>query len=244
MPPVLLKSESLAVLDDRGLVLIQDKNGFGLNEDSVALAAFGRAMPGEKVLELGSGNGGVLFLSYSLEPAAFYTGVELLAANCRLAQRSLELNAENFAGITDRMHFIEQDLRLLPGELLAQSFDRVLCNPPYFPKDAGRISPNPRLAAAKWELFCDLKAVLSAARIMLKPAGELDLVLPPARLAEFLALASADGWQICRRQPLLNQKGEFCRQLLALTLAEKTQSAGDCLELSPLNIEQLQPLWF
>jgi tRNA1Val (adenine37-N6)-methyltransferase len=241
MPPVLLKDQSISFLSASGLMLIQNRRDFCLGEDGVALAAFGRACPGERVLEFGTGFGGVLFLAYDLCGDAYYTGLDIVFSNIELCKKSLALNAENFSAIKSRLNFIEQDIRLLPAELRAGAYDRVLCNPPYFCPAAGRLSPNPQIAAAKWEIFCDLDDVFGAAARMLKKTGELDLVLPLERVDEAVALAAKNGFFAIRRQKLLNQDGQEMRELWAWG---RDQNQAECKTLLPLAAADLHKLWF
>jgi len=206
MPPVFARETAVQL--KRGFKLLQTEECFPLNEDAVKLVDFAEIRPGEQVLELGSGTGGLTFMAYLKERAAFFTGLELMAENCRLAEASLKLNAEVDAGVIEHIRFVEGDLKNLSQEMHGK-FDCVLCNPPFFAVDTGRVSAKPLVAAAKWEIYCTFADVLTAAELALKPQGRLYLVTAAARNAAETALAQ--GWQIIRTEKF----GE--RELIELT---------------------------
>ena len=192
--------ESRTVVDlGCGLRLWQDRRFFGFAEDTAALAGFiGYRPDAAKICELGSGSGGLTLLLAAANPQADCTGLEIMPANVALARRSLLLNA-SIPGLRRRCRFIEGDLCRAADFLAAGSFDIIAANPPWQPRQSGRISPIPERAAAKSEIFCTLADVIAAAALLLQTGGEFFLILPQIRRDEAEALLSSAGFGIISR---------------------------------------------
>lgn len=182
-----------------GLRLWQDRRFFGFSGDAAALAALIGCRPSAQTIgELGSGSGGLLLLLCTANPQADCTGLEIMPANVALAQRSLLLNS-HVPGLRRRCRFILGDLRRAGAILTPGSFDIIAANPPWQPRLAGRISPIPERAAAKSEIFCTLADVIAAAGLLLKPGGDLFLILPGTRRQEADSLLQDAGFTVIQR---------------------------------------------
>lgn len=98
-----------------------------------------------------------------------------------LLRRNLERNS-----FDDHVRVLEADIRTLEPQL-AHRADIVVCNPPFYRKGEGRVSPNAEKRAAHQELHGGLDDFVKAAAFVLKPArGLAKFVLPPARLQDFM----------------------------------------------------------
>lgn len=115
----------------------QPRTGYRAATDPVFLAASQPARAGQSVLELGCGVGVASLCLNARVPGLSLTGVEVQADYAALARRNA---AENGAPLT----VVESDLRSLPRDLRARSYDHVIANPPYYAsntpaaQDAGR----------------------------------------------------------------------------------------------------------
>jgi len=161
--------------------LWQPTRGYRAGMDPVLLAAATPARAGQRVLELGCGTGAAALCLAARVPGAEVTGVEVQAVYADLARRSAEES-----GLPVRI--VTADLRDLPEALRQQSFDHVICNPPYFDRghgtgaadagrDAGRGGETP---LSDW---------IAVAARRLAPGGRLTLIQRIERLPEVLAAA-------------------------------------------------------
>ena len=73
-----------------GLVLLQDTETFSYGVDAVLLADHCKALPGESVLDLGSGNGAVALIVLGKYGVASVTGIEVQERMTRLARETVE----------------------------------------------------------------------------------------------------------------------------------------------------------
>ena len=176
---LLLPGERLDRLGRDGLLrIIQHPRLFRFSIDAYLLAACARPRPGDRLLELGSGNGAVLLLLAGRTEVACAVGLEIQPVLVEMARRSILLN-----GLTGRVEVRLGDLRrdeTLPPE----PFDLVVANPPYLRVDGGTRSPLGSLAIARHELACTLEEVVRAAARCLKEGGRLVMVHRALRLAE------------------------------------------------------------
>ncbi|MDO4582048.1 MAG: tRNA1(Val) (adenine(37)-N6)-methyltransferase [Bacillota bacterium] len=193
-----------------GMKIIQDASAPCFAVDAVLLAHFAAALPGERVIELGSGSGVIALLLAYRQPDCHIRGVELIPRMAALARRSVVLN-----GLERRIEIIDGDIRQ-PQTLGAKAaYDVVISNPPYYRAGAGRVSEDALFAAARSELYCSLPQLLTAAQRLCRPLGRLYLVHRSERLGELLALLPQYGFKPSRLQ-LLHPYADKAAKLLLI----------------------------
>jgi tRNA1(Val) A37 N6-methylase TrmN6 len=202
------------------LHLWQPARGFRAATDPVLLAAACPALPGQSVLDLGTGVGSAALCLAARVPGLTLAGLELQPFYADLARRNA---AENRLA----MEVVTGDLSRMPAAL-RRGFDHVIANPPYRPR-GGTPSPDPgRALALQGDL--PLAAWVDAAARRLPDGGTLTLIFAVDGLAEVLgALGTRLGSP--RLLPLAPRER---RPALRLILrARKGGRAGLCL-LPPL----------
>lgn len=156
-----------------GLTLRQDDRFFKLGQDSVLLAAFARPRRNARVLDLGCGTGALALLVY--RPDLTITGLELQQGALDLFRQSI---ADNGVDITA----LQGDLREIRTLLPHGSMDYVICNPPYFGRDAGKNAPAPEKRTARQDISCTVEDVAVASSFVLHTGGKAAFVFRPERL--------------------------------------------------------------
>ena len=182
----LLQGERIEELRRGSLSIIQNVSLPRFSLDAVLLAMFTEVLPSHRVADLGTGTGIIPLLLAEREASVSISAVEIILELADMARRSAVLN--NFA---DRIKVFNGDLRdslLLPP----QSFDVVVSNPPYYEKNACRVSGDPIRAAARSELYCTLAEVIAAAAELLD-GGSFYLAQRYERLDEALRLGALHG---------------------------------------------------
>lgn len=176
--------ERIDELQRGGYRIIQDPATFCFGTDAVILADYARAKPGERVMDLCSGNGIVPILMLARYPKARYTALEIQPEMADMARRSMQLNQ-----IEDRIQVHQGDLReIARGRETAfwpHSFHVVTVNPPYM-KTANPelLNDIPAVQIARHEVCCNLRDVMEAAARLLFSKGRFYMVHRPQRLAE------------------------------------------------------------
>ena len=164
-----------AVSSDRGtthdvifegdITLAQPAKGYRFTSDAVLLATAAAERAPERFVDAGAGCGVVGIALCHLVPGA--TGIAL--------ERDPELAAfarVNAAAYGGRIRVREGDLRQVTGEI-EERFELVVMNPPYFPPGVGRLSPDAQRAAARHQLYGEIKELVSSLSSIVRPDGHL-----------------------------------------------------------------------
>ena len=204
------------------LTILQPKDGYRAATDPVFLAAACPARAGDSVLDLGCGVGVAALCLGARVHGLRLTGVEFQSAYAALARRNAVANKTDF-------EVIEADLRTLPDDFRARSFDHVVFNPPFFPagsvvapSGAGRAQAHVEVATLAD--FCDI------ALRRLRPGGTLTVIQRAERLGDILAELSLRTGDI-RIRPIVARTGREAGRVLVR--GTKTSKAPMRL-LSPL----------
>ncbi|NPV26887.1 MAG: tRNA1(Val) (adenine(37)-N6)-methyltransferase [Firmicutes bacterium] len=180
--------ETIDDLIINNLKIIQSRSGFRFSLDAVLLAHFVSLQAGNRVLDLGTGNGVIPLLLTTRASRLQIHGLEIQPAMVELARRSVQLN-----GLAHLIQIDQGDLREADNRYGLAVFDLVVCNPPFQKVGTGKINPNPAIALARHELACCLEDVVRIGALVLKPGGRLALIQRPQRLAEIFELFSRYG---------------------------------------------------
>lgn len=156
---------------------------FKLGTDSVLLADFVNTSGKKRGIDLGCGSGILPLLLMYRSPDLNMTGLEINPAAADVAKRNLSEN-----GFSGRGSVLCGDIRDCRRLFKTGSFPLVVANPPYFAQGSGKMSPNAEKAAARGELDCTLRDVLSAAAYLCPTGGSFCLVYRTERLCELICL--------------------------------------------------------
>lgn len=174
-------------LECNGLRLIQDDEGYTFTTDAVLLANLITVKENERIIELGSGSGVISFLLSEKTKAKEIVGVEIQKRLYEMSLESLELNK-----LSDKIRFINADLKEAHNLLGANSFDVVYSNPPYEKAEIKGFK-NEEIAICKSELKTDLNEILSAAKKLLKFQGRFYLIHKAERLPDIFVSMKNNG---------------------------------------------------
>ena len=178
--------ERLDDLQRNGYKIIQNTEIFCFGMDAVLLCSFARIGEGEKVLDMGCGNGVIPILLKARHADlqdVHYTGLEIQDINVDMARRSVSLN-----DIGQYVDIVQGDIKEASRLFGGASFDVVTTNPPYMNENHGLKNPESHKAIARHEILCTLEDVIREAARVLKPGGRFYMVHRPHRLTEIIML--------------------------------------------------------
>ena len=167
-----------AFLGER-LRIRQPATGYRAGSDPVFLAASVPALPGQSVLELGTGAGTALLCLMARVPGLNVTGIDRNPGHVGLARENLGLN--NLNGT-----ILEADIACMPRSVTSQRFDHVMFNPPYFDRRTGSASPEPEREASR-SGAAETAAWIDAGLRRVKPGGTLTFIQRIEHLPRMLA---------------------------------------------------------
>lgn len=172
-------SERIDDLMRDGLKLIQNPDIFCFGMDAVLLSTYAKASKGDRVLDLGCGNGIIPVLMQAKNPDTTYVGLEIQSISADLARRNVELNK-----LESRISISLGDIKEASKIFQGASFNVVTSNPPYMNENHGIVNPESAKAIARHELLCDLSDVLREGSKCLKMKGHFFMVHRPHRLVD------------------------------------------------------------
>ncbi|MGI6151177.1 MAG: tRNA1(Val) (adenine(37)-N6)-methyltransferase [Christensenellales bacterium] len=179
---VLLEHERLDDLQN-GLKIIQDPSSFCFGSDAVVLSSFCRVKRGAKVCDLGTGNGIIALLLAAHTEAQKIVGIEIQEQAADMARRSVALN-----GLSDRVEILNMDLKDAADILGRNSFDTVVCNPPYGKAGRSFFHQADARSIARHEILCTLSDCVKTAAALANNGGNVAFVCPGLRVAELFSL--------------------------------------------------------
>lgn len=164
-----------------GYRFVYDDHLFRPGTDTFLLSSLPRLKPRMRICDLGCGTGLLSLLLLQRQAELSVVGIDIQSEAIRLAQKAA---AEN--QLTDRLIFQTEDLCQLKGRFPTGSFDLVVCNPPYYPSNSGRMSTDNSIRTARSESSCTLEDVCCTAAYLLRWGGSFCLVHKPERLTDVL----------------------------------------------------------
>ncbi len=212
-----------------GLICRQYGDGYRFSVDSILAAHFCRLHGSERVLDLGCGSGVIGLILARLHPDTRLVGLELqqdLAGLCAVNVRDNHLQS--------RCSAVCGDARFIGRYVDAESFDLVVCNPPYRKIGSGRVNRTGEAAIARHELKANLDDMLAAAAFSVKNKGQVAFVYPAVRLASLVAGMHQHALVPRRLQPVYSYPEA---EQATLVVVEAVKNGGEgCGLLPPLYI--------
>lgn len=207
----------------RGKVyIIQKKEGYRFNIDSLLLSDFVNIKSSGKVIDLGTGSGIILILlSLKYKNLKFY-GLEVQEELHYLAKKNFALNNVE---VELKLGNVKDIKNLYPH----QFFDYVVVNPPYFKSGEYK---NIQEKIARSEVLGSLEDFIKASWYLLKNKGKLFMIVPSERLSETINLLKNNKLQPKRYKfihPSINEKATH----FMVEAIKQAKEGGEVVE-SPL----------
>ncbi|HEU4342390.1 MAG TPA: tRNA1(Val) (adenine(37)-N6)-methyltransferase [Candidatus Binatia bacterium] len=175
------RDETLDALFHGRLKVYQSRRGFRSSLDSLLAAFFVTVREGDKIMDLGSGNGAIALVLAALYPSLSVVGLELQSGMVDRAGRNIRLNRYEH-----RVSVVRGDVRAIERIASPASFDAVVCNPPYRTSRSGRLSAEREKTVARHEIEGTLDDFVAAGAYLLPAKGRLAVVYHAARTVDLL----------------------------------------------------------
>lgn len=161
-------------------VYVTKEHRFGT--DAFLLADFSHPKHKDKVCDLGTGCGIVaLEIQNKFNPKQIF-GVDIQPLAIEQFKMSISASC-----LTEKVTPVLADIKALPKEMCDQSFDLVVCNPPYKISGSGILSQTTADKIARHETLCNIDDICKTASTLLKFGGRLCFCQRPQRLADTIA---------------------------------------------------------
>ncbi len=221
---------SLDSLFDGAMYCKQNKQGYRFSVDAVLAAHFLTVRKGDTVLDLGCGCGiiGLILMFRWKHLLLKVSGLEIQPTLADLARDNVVTN-----GFEELMTVVEGDLQEIDTCFPAESFSKVICNPPFYKPSRGRGSANNEAYVARHQVLATLEKVIDASRYCVKNRGNVIMIYPADGLAELLHVMRSRSLEPKRIQMVYSHKHDENAQLVLI----------DAVKNGGLGIKVLQPFY-
>ena len=202
--------ETVDILCEERLKIVQNRTGYRFSIDAFLLANFIILKRGERLLDIGTGCGIIPIYIAKRGHTNFMVGVEIQDNLFHLALKNKKVN-----NVDNQIDFLSGDIKKHAKTLKKTPFHVVVSNPPYTKKGSGRASPGNSRHIARYESELDLSGLLSAASSLLNNKGRFYIIYPTRRLGELVNTAGLNKLELKRLRIVYPRRDEEANLLLA-----------------------------
>ncbi len=168
-------------LFDGDLIILQNNSGYRFSVDSVLLAHFVKVRGKDKILDLGCGCGVIAMIILYRHGAVVQevSGIEIQPSLVKLAR--LNYAGNNFGQYGD---IRQGDVKTILQLIASESYDKIVCNPPFYTSTSGRMNKNNEANIARHQVAGTLRDFLTASALAVKNRGEVSIIYPAKYMAE------------------------------------------------------------
>jgi len=169
------QAQTVDSLFSGAVICRQFRDGYRFSLDAVLAAHFHQPARGEVILDLGAGCGIIsLILMYRWQDRINHIrALEYQERLCRLTGENFRVN-----GFAEKCSCIQGDVKHILEAVRPESFTHVVCNPPYYPADAGRKSKGEECLIARHLVSAELDDFTAAAAAAVKNGGTVVFIYP------------------------------------------------------------------
>ncbi len=172
-------------LFDGDLQCLQAVAGYRFSVDSVLIAHFVGVRDKDRILDLGTGCGIImLILLYRWgRRIKEIAGIEFQENLVDIARKNLQVN-----GLENNGRIIEGNIKDIATLIAPESFDTLVCNPPFYGHGAGRQSFNHQACLARHQILANLDDFLHASAWAVRNKGSVYFIYPAGQIGVFITL--------------------------------------------------------
>lgn len=214
------------------IVCHQNKDGYRFSIDPILLSHFVDITKNDKILDLGTGCGIMLLiiLYRHFDVVHHLCGVEVQKDLCELTEHNIKTN--NFH---KKARVVHGNVKAIRDYFTVESYDKVICNPPFFEIKSGRLNENKEARVARHEIEGNLYDFIDAASYCLKNRGCGYFVYPADKINYFLHSVTKARLEPKQLQFIYSYPGDDIEARLVLIKCVKNGKSGVKV-LSPLFI--------
>jgi tRNA1Val (adenine37-N6)-methyltransferase len=210
-------------LFDGDLICFQHQRGYRFSIDAVLVAHFVDVKKSDTILDLGTGSGiiSIILLYRFRDRVREVVGIEVQQPLAELAVKNFQANKlEQFGRI------IQGNIKEIDKLVKPESYDKIVCNPPFYTPTSGRTSKNPEAQIARHQILATLEDFLRAAAFAVKNGGDVSFVYPAERLCEFITSATKFRLEVKKIQLVYSYPHKTAPARLVLIQCLKNGGAG------------------
>jgi tRNA1Val (adenine37-N6)-methyltransferase len=205
------------------LVCFQYRKGYRFSIDAVLVANFVDVRQGDRILDLGTGSGiiSMILLYRWRDRIQEVSGIEVQQGLAELARKNFKANNFDQLG-----KIIEGDVKKINTLIKPESYDKVVCNPPFYIPTSGRTSKNVQSQLARHQILGTLRDFLEASFFAVKNGGLVSFIYPAERIGDFFSLAKDSQFEVKRVQFVYSYPDKTAAARLVLVQCAKNGGPG------------------
>jgi tRNA1Val (adenine37-N6)-methyltransferase len=210
-------------LFDGKLICYQYQKGYRFSIDSVLIAHFVEVKQNDRILDLGTGSGIIsMILMYRFrDRVREVVGIEVQPTLYELSMKNFQAN-----GLEQIGRIIQGDIKKIAKLIKPESFDKIVCNPPFYEPASGRTSKNPEALIARHQVLATLEDFLKASAFAVKNGGTVFFVYPADQVCDFIFFANKLRLQVKKIQFIYSYPHKTATARLVLIQCLKNGGVG------------------
>jgi len=210
-------------LFDGELICYQHLKGYRFSIDAVLAAHFIEVRKNDRILDLGTGTGIIaMILLYRWQNRVReVSGIEVQQGLAGLARKNWQAN-----GFLPHGRIIEGDIKDIDKLIRPESYDKIVCNPPFYSPTAGRLNKNSEARLARHQILATLEDFLYASAYGVKKGGAVSFIYPAEQSCSFILLADKFQLQVKKIQFVFSCPHQTDPARLALLQCRKKGGPG------------------
>lgn len=167
------------------LKCFQATAGYRFSVDAVLIAHFVNVREKDRILDLGTGCGIIMMLLLYRwgRRIGEIVGVEIQQNLANLAEKNLIANGFEGNGCVTT-----GDIKNLSAFISPESYDTIVCNPPFYSPGSGRRNTHVEARLARHQVLATLEDFLAASALAAKNKGTAYFIYPAGQIGTFISL--------------------------------------------------------
>lgn len=169
------------------LLCYQPRKGYRFSVDAVLLAHFVDVRAGDRILDLGCGCGIIGLLLFYRHHADIreLCCIEMQQGLAELARKNMREN-----GFDVKSTVVQGDIRDISTLVGPESYDKIVCNPPFYTAGSGRKNVTEQARMARHQEAGGLDQFLRASALAVKNRGSVYFIYPAGHICAFIRCAA------------------------------------------------------
>lgn len=205
----------LDYLDGTPYKIYQEKDMYHFNSDTELLGKYIKLNSNDKVLDIGTNNGALLFYASIFNPSLL-VGIDIFDEVIAVAKKNLDINNVKACVYVSRVQ-----------DFMHDKFSVIICNPPYF--NSLNDASNKYILAARHENYLSLEDLFIACARLLDDDGVIHIVYPYKLRDNLISKAISYDFNPFRYRISYDKKGGNIKSFIVSFSKNKCDVVERCL---------------
>lgn len=210
-------------LFDGELICFQNQQGYRFSIDAILVANFVDVRQNDRILDLGTGSGiiSMILLYRWRNLIQEVSGIEVQQGLAELARKNYRTNNFDQLG-----RILQGDIKEISRLIKPESYDKIVCNPPFYIPSSGRTNKHPESQMARHQILATLEDFLQASAFAVKNGGLVSFIYPAEQVGDFFFYAKKNHLEVKKIRFIYSYPHKTATARLVLIQCAKNGGAG------------------